>query len=476
MGEEHQQVLRQNVSVVLDEILARHMERLLGSRFGIDGLPMNLRNITCITLLTDGMGFTETPPSASAETHTLESLKAGLGDIGLSRDEDLQPLLEELIRKGYAFAYDNKFFPGKPAFTMAQVLGRLFPKMMGAAFLGYIVQSIDEVSTGRKDLEAAALQFDQTLKMQGVPLKRGAEQPAPPKTVEGHGRPKDTGVDSPPRAACRPRAPKIHVKREEGRVRVLGASVDSLVFEVRQAETLIPPSSEPSPGDGIREGLEAGEALDEQDTGTGALPADREPAAAPGPLSDVTPEPPVQTREEAGTDPSLPLAESLPSPPSDPEPEPAADPAEPQGQVPECTAVDDEDSLEKRIAWFEEELASQCPLCKTSAVRQRKTAAGRTYFQCGNPQCSFVSWGRPHHVSCPRCKNPFMVEVPEPGGRPLLRCPRATCRYIRALSSPAGDPPLQDLASGQGTAAGGDPGADAPRRRVVRRRVVRKKK
>jgi len=39
MGEENQQVLRRNVSVVLDEILARHMERLLGSRLASTAYP-----------------------------------------------------------------------------------------------------------------------------------------------------------------------------------------------------------------------------------------------------------------------------------------------------------------------------------------------------------------------------------------------------------------------------------------------------
>lgn len=477
MGEENQQVLKQNVSVVLDEILARHMERLLGSRFGIDGLPMNLRTIACITLLTDGMGISENPPSDAEEAHTLESLKVELGDLGLDRDEELQPLLEDLTRRGYVLAEDNRLFPGKPAATMAQVLGRVFPKMSGAAFLAYLVQTIDEVSTGRKALEAAAVQFDQTLKMQGVPLKRRSEQPAQKKVDESHGPSRGAREDSPPRVLHGSPVPRTYGRREEGRVRVLGSSVDSLVFEVREAQTVGPPSPEPPPCHEIREETEVRESLEEQDIATGPSPVDDEPEQPSEPLNDAAPEPSGQTSEETGPEAPLSMAESSSDLLPAPDPEPPALVEEPPEPVPECTVVEEEeDSLEKKISGFEEELAAQCPLCSTSTVRSRKTPAGRTYYQCSNRQCSFVSWGRPHHVPCPRCKNAFMVEVPETEGRQLLRCPRATCRYTRALSSPARELPAEDLSSKQGPPLGGDRRVEAPRRRVVRRRVVRKKK
>jgi len=93
---------------------------------------MNLRTIACITLLTDGMGLEETTPS-TPEAHTLESLKTDLGDIGLNADEDLQPLLEELIRRGYVLAEANSFFPGKPAVSMPRYWPHL-PRMMVPPF------------------------------------------------------------------------------------------------------------------------------------------------------------------------------------------------------------------------------------------------------------------------------------------------------------------------------------------------------
>jgi hypothetical protein len=401
-------------------------------------------------------------------------LKTDLGDLGLGTDEDLQPLLEDLSRRGYVFSCEQGFLPGKPALTMAQVMGRIFPKMMGTGFLAYLVQTIDEVSSGRKELEAAAIQFDQTLKMQGVPLKRGSEPQVPRKVAEAPPLAGAIRERSLPKGPHTPGPTPLSHPREQGRVRVLGSSVDSLVFETRRTVTVVPPSPQPPPSADVREEEhEFPETLQTQDTDIGSHPGD---GRQEGPLeasSDAATEPPAQTDEATCLEELSPQAE--PSSPPLPPLEPTAAADDPYEPLPECT-VPEEASLEKEISRFEEELAAQCPLCKTSTVLQRHTPAGRTYYQCGNRECSFVSWGRPYHVPCPRCQNPFMVEVPEIAERRLLRCPRATCRYTRTLSSPSGEEAVRDLSSGQGLPPAGDRRVEGARRRVVRRRVVRKKK
>jgi len=163
-----------------------------------------------------------------------------------------------------------------------------------------------------------------------------------------------------------------------------------------------PSLPDPSPGREVREELEFRESPEELGTDTGSSPADEEPAEPPEPLSDVAPGPPVQADGETGMGAHLPMVESFSDPLPAPDLEPPAIVEELPEPEPERTAVEeDEDSLERKISSFEEELASQCPLCGTSTVHQQRTPAGRNYYQCSNRQCSFVSWGRPHHVPAP---------------------------------------------------------------------------
>ncbi|HLZ19526.1 MAG TPA: hypothetical protein VKO67_07925, partial [Smithellaceae bacterium] len=128
--------------------------------------------------------------------------------------------------------------------------------------------------------------------------------------------------------------------------------------------------------------------------------------------------------------------------------EPAPQPAVVTGAV-----VDDE-AIAAKIAAFEKELALVCPICKVNALKEEKTVAGKLFYSCTSDKCNFISWGRPHHIQCARCKNPFMVEVTESTGQMVLKCPRATCQHRQPLS-PA-------------TPAGGV-------KTVVRKRLVRRK-
>ena len=122
-------------------------------------------------------------------------------------------------------------------------------------------------------------------------------------------------------------------------------------------------------------------------------------------------------------------------------------------QAPAVPADDEE--IAARIAAFEKELALVCPLCKTSALKEQTTSAGKIFYTCTSGQCNFISWGRPHQIPCPRCKNSFMVEVSDADGQVFLKCPRATCQHRQPLVAA--------------------PAAPATVRKVVRKRLVRRK-
>jgi hypothetical protein len=135
-----------------------------------------------------------------------------------------------------------------------------------------------------------------------------------------------------------------------------------------------------------------------------------------------------------------------------------------------------DDGIEKRIVSFKEDLAMQCPMCKIAKVQAKETATGKSYYKCSNKDCNFISWGKPYHIVCPQCQNPFLVETSNRGGKPILKCPRATCGYWQKIPVEITEE-IQKKADSK-TQEPVEPTVtlQKPRRRVVRRRVVRRKK
>ena len=135
-----------------------------------------------------------------------------------------------------------------------------------------------------------------------------------------------------------------------------------------------------------------------------------------------------------------------------------------------------DDLIEERIAAFEQDLAMVCPVCKTGKIKEEQTAKGKLYYVCSNKNCVFVSWGRPYHMVCPRCRNPFLIESAERHGKTILRCPRATCRHRQELPGETSDSPLQETGSTCEHVIKSSAISRKPHRRVVKRRRVRRKR
>jgi transposase-like protein len=143
----------------------------------------------------------------------------------------------------------------------------------------------------------------------------------------------------------------------------------------------------------------------------------------------------------------------------------------------DTSALSDE-VLEARIAALEQNLAMTCPICGAGKVETKETAKGKTFYVCIQQDCVFVSWGKPYHLECPWCKNPYLIETTGKAGKTILRCPRATCRYQQGMLG-EGDPSLAKAAA---SAQGATPSTtkvvrrSRKKKRVVRRRVVRRKR
>ena len=71
-----------------------------------------------------------------------------------------------------------------------------------------------------------------------------------------------------------------------------------------------------------------------------------------------------------------------------------------------------------------EKIGVSCPKCGKDVVI-KKTRKGRKYYGCvDNPECDFMSWGRPVKQKCPRCGGYMIVK----GNK--IACADTQCGYV----------------------------------------------
>ncbi len=517
---------------VLGQVLLRHLERITGTSQGIQGLPMDLLTVTCIVLLMEN-SMEENDSQHPENGLDREDFEKELKDMGLEDPDMLRTTLARMTSAGYIDPETTeRIVPKKPVYTMARLLEHAFPGMPGMNLVAYFVQTLDEVETGRKTPADALGQLDQMLRRHGAaPFRRREsgpktpeEQTSPPSRGAAPASPVLRGAAVSPGSGARSgsggstRVPQERLvfrsPRPPAGISDEGNDPSLSHSEVEETLSAPRPQDEPSSPAVSSEVSESGppEAGNESPTPwepseiteNQPLPAAvRETSSSTQPEVEDVPFPPTQSDEPLP--PSHPHEEpeavlfkphtepaSLAEPPETAGNEPVPEPV-PQAEVPFSAdaavstrptppmpsfvpsshgdAIDPEAQLEEQIAAFEQTLAMQCPVCREASVEVRSTAKGRIYYQCASEQCMFISWGLPHHIPCPRCGNPFLVEAASGSGENYLKCPRATCRYQTPLGAETA--PVQE--GGTEIAPAGLPARKA-KRRVVRRRVVRKKR
>ncbi|MCK4727898.1 MAG: hypothetical protein KAT27_03160, partial [Desulfobacterales bacterium] len=447
--------------------------------------------------------------------YTNETFLSNLAEIGLESDENLEMVLYDMIQKGY-ISVDSigRFLVEKPAISMVQLLDRVFPAMPGMNLVAYLVQTVDEVVSGRKDLESAICQFDQTLQMHGVSPSRERPQPemarAPDKDKQKRTQKKrlklsdiyrrreaETRSQAAPVSPSEPKIVSASGKVSEFEVRELFPKGDKSPeiasdtgedFEVQEAEV----SEEAT-------GPEPEERLTELPGSVGPEGSYEEPVvSSPGSEEPDLPEETVSgdtALEEVPSDQEMPLPVSEPVEQetdlsTDTEvqkPETKVDQTEEADSTVETEyeteivseaheTIKADDLVERQIAAFEQDLAMVCPVCTTGKVKAEQTAKGKLFYMCSSKNCVFVSWGKPYHIVCPQCRNPFLIESTERDGKTILRCPRATCRHRQKLPGETSDTPLQNMVSTSLDVTKSSVISRKPRRKVVRRRLVRRKR
>jgi len=522
---------KNNVLNVFDEILFKHMERLIGSRYGIGELPMNSITLSLIMMLMERENEIENFPSDEIDRYKNKTLLNDFEELGFDAAQDVNILVEDMIRKGYIHIDDDRFIPQKPTISMARLIDLIFPKISGMNLVAYFVQTMDEVTSKRKDLDSATSQFDQVLQLQGVPLNNKPQQSEPSK-VSARSDDKKDNIDRLDKSLKNNQ--KVFPEKELKTSTILGRkSSDNLSDHSRSSFTepkvlsseaykgkveirkvnfgmpnLIEVKQDNKPSD-------EREHIENEELGTPVIFSEIQPHDDAESISSDTKvtsfkesEKIVIDEQSQSVDAAATRSPMLDSASSnedvshdlksteqdnnifDHNKDDLSEMAPIQENNKYVKETDDDDSethyekensfindddIEKRIMAFGEDLALECPICKHSKVMVENTATGKSYYRCSNKECNFISWGRPHHILCPDCNNPFLIETTNKTGKKILKCPRATCRYWKKTIMDTADNYKESIESAFRKTNDMTPISRKPRKRVVRRRVVRRK-
>ena len=493
-------ISKNKVLDMFDKILTKHLERLIGSGYLFSELTMNSAIISCLILLIERENEIESFPSGSSGRYTSETLISELEEMGFESNRDVNIVVQDMIEKGYINVDDEYFIPGEPATTMVKFLDRTFPGMPGMDLVAYFIQTMDEVNSERKDLDSAISQFDQILNMQGVPLNKeqtdsnrtklseqSEEQETQIKKSSILGRQKVDSLHKDSRVS--PSAPKVlSLAAYEGKLRKL--DFGKSFSEKDEIDKITPDTDNPIESQEPKTRVKSVETKLHDD-----IESENIDTLSGSPSEQLTEtDRDVQSPTEEIADTNIPEDDST-SPiettlqdnkPVEPNIDPfikknMAEAKEAMIDKPDTTSEKNNsrkivDSIESRIAAFEEDLALECPLCKQSKVQAEETAMGKIFYRCLTKNCNFISWGKPYHISCPQCNNPFLVETSDNAGKTILKCPRSTCRYRQNLPWELEENNKEKINSvSQGTNKV-TPISRKFRKRVKKRRVVRRKK
>lgn len=385
---------------VFDEVISRQLNRLMNTNSTMVELPLNTFTLSSLVLLATRETEIEAFPYQPPPRYTQESLFEELLGISIDPGDNLSGCVELLKNKAYIdIADDGRLLSGKSALHMAQLLDRIFPKMPGLNLVAYLGQMIDEVSAQRKGIDEAAIQFNQLLDLQGVPLDTRPETSV--KTGKKYHPHLRLGNDSKP----------SHNISQKPRVT---ASKPADIFSALEVKNFTP-----SPV--FRENNKALEPeLPFQDESPVA-PASEKESVIENEINNI--DKPV-LNNEANTKVVFEETDSSANLKDDPETVTI-----PDSKEEDLFEPPDDTDIEAKIARFEEKLGMICPLCGISELKANETAKGKSYYQCINRECGFISWGKPFYLECPKCGNHFLIEAKDSSGILMLKCPRATCTH-----------------------------------------------
>ncbi|RJP77894.1 MAG: hypothetical protein C4522_14470 [Desulfobacteraceae bacterium] len=438
------------VKSLFDEILVRHIQRLLEIDTLAASLSFNLSTIACLLVLVERENEIKNSPQSPPDRYTREAFLDELSNIGLDIDDNLMVSFQGLAQHGYVeIDKRNRYNAQISAFALVSFLDNLFPGMKGMNLVGYILQMISEVTSKRKGLDEAISQFDQTLESKGIPLSRQHIKIDEKKSLSIQPR---SRLDQKEAKQISDDLKKAYVQKLE-RMRTRMSSGGSLAQEGKSISSDRKPAVKEifpkGPSEAEIQAKEAAEKAAGEAEAKAELEAEKKAVLAEA--QKTAKEAELRAAAIAAQEAAIKAREA----------ELKAKEAEIAARE-EQTRVDsrkdeirdeiaqpasiDQNNIEKKIAAFQETIAISCPACNIGKVLSGTTEKGQEYYSCSNSHCGFISWGKPYPFECPLCKNKFLIEIPAEGGQRGLKCPRSTCSFRQDHLGP----PQTDTASSPG--------------------------
>ena len=479
----------QKVKTMLDSILEKHFKKLDQINVLEDRIKLNMATVAALHLAVEREEELEDSDSGDIERYSRKSFIKDLTELGLEIDDNLMVNFETLQTQDYfRIDSDGKYYAELSAITMVENFNRMFPGMPGMNLVAYIIQTLDEIITGRKDFEKGVAQFDQALQSRGRALsfvflrtqKKNAKQIA-------EDRQKKVAEIKESRKASEELRKKYSVKIANFRQKTMGKTAEPSVLTKRaiganeiNVKEISPRKIQEAKEKAERERLEAEklekERLEEElaelkRQEEERLEAERLEAERLALEAKKAEEERLEQErlEQEKLEQERLEAERLDEERRESE---RLEAERLEAEKLERERIEKELAIEAQIAEFEQEMAPSCPVCKHGKIVEDKTASDKKYFKCSNEGCKFISWTKPYIFTCPICSSPYLTETILQNGEPGLKCPRASCSYSQDnLFNPAPPPaaPPQQVANQQAV-PGSVPSAPPKKRRLVRRR------
>ena len=468
----------------------------------------------------------EQTTGVNAEYYMFETLFTDLMDFSIAVDPLNIIMLQGMMNSGYInTSNDGGLMAGDSVSQVLAIINKAFPRMQGINLSAYIEQTIAEALTGRKGLDFALKQFDQTLMLHGNALVKPKPK-VPPKLKPRHKRPASsvikTAVEPPAGQVPAPAPPKeqdapiVDPAVPDEKVAALEQAPEQALKEVDAVDTPTEQDTsavedvmddsaqqEEVPQDEAAAEDEAVEAVVDQDSvleseeefavpelmGEEAFLAEEEDEW-PDELKSVFEQALKGAAGEVGTQ-----DQAAPAPIA-----PGTDEIVETGQEKQCQVCGKAMQLKKdRFGKFwscsgfpgcrhSETFDSKggdamaCPVCSDGKIVNKRTPSGKTFYVCLEPECEFMAWSRPHYVSCQVCDFPYLIEKKTLKGKIQLKCPKAGCNYGQNLKGGVVAPAAEGDAAPKkkrrvrirrvpkGTAAKSSGGGGKKKVRMVRRK------
>ena len=156
-----------------EDVLRDNIRRLTDTMPEAASLPFDIATVTSLILLVERENEIQTFPESAETRYSEKTLIDDLAETGIDIDDNSKTSVNSLASMGFVtINEDHELIPRESTPKLVAVLDNLFPGMPGMNLVAYFLQTLQEAVSGRKDVEQAISQFEQTLFTRGVSLSK----------------------------------------------------------------------------------------------------------------------------------------------------------------------------------------------------------------------------------------------------------------------------------------------------------------